>query len=461
MDLGRVRRNVPVAQDGRPPNIVILMLDTTRIDCLGCYGSTNGVTPRIDELATESVVFEQAVTPEPLTRPAVSTMLTGLYPRTHGVDTNRKKLADQFTTLPEVLSDNGYVTGGFMSAAVLSSFYGTGQGFDTYVGPAEGTWELSRMTAVAKLYYSAVNRSARLFEMPGGKTVERAATWIDNNRQRPFFAFVHLFDPHFPYDPPPEHDFAAREGFTGIRAPYSDPLVRFEPGFEMPDDYLEMMWLKYRGEVSYTDECVGRMLDALDSMGLADDTIVVLVSDHGESFEKGFYFAHGTRLFDSLVRVALMVRYPGLEEPHRVSGQVLLTDLYPSLLAMLDLPVEDDIQGRDVFTTRGGANADSVRPVFLQTDFENAEPNRARMSLGVRTPEWKYVVSPELDLTELYDLVNDPTEVVNLVDTRPEMRGRFAGLLSDWTAETEQNVRPVEELSPERLEALRALGYVQ
>ncbi len=196
-------------------------------------------------------------------------------------------------------------------------------------------------------------------------------------------------------------------------------------------------------------------------MGHADDTLVVLLSDHGESFEKGFYFAHGNRLFDSLVHVALMFRYPDRVDPGRRAEQVNLADVYPTVLSLAGVPLEAGVQGEDIVGVRGDDLDRATRPVFLQTDFENPKPLSSRVSMGVRLPPWKYVTSPELGLTELYDLGADPGELSNLVEERPEVAAGLAARLESWLAATERRETSGAKLSPERLEALRALGYVQ
>jgi arylsulfatase A-like enzyme len=460
--LGRVTADrADVTGPSPAPNVLVVVLDTTRTDCLGCYGDENSVTPNIDALADESLLFEQAVTPEPLTRPSVTTMLTGLYPRSHGVDTNTKSLSPEFLTLAEALQARGYVTGAFTAASVLSAYYGTDQGFDAYTEPREGPWELSGFMALKRFYVHLFARGRSSLEIPAEEVTRRSLTWIRNNKGRPFFAFVHYFDPHLPYAPPEEHDLARRRGFTELPVPYERQEDKFRPDFDMPEDFLEMMWLRYRGEISYTDECVGALLDGLEQEGLSDDTLVVVLSDHGESFEKEFYFSHGNRLFDSLVRVALMFRYPGRIDPGRRAEQVHLADLYPTILSLAGVPLDTEVQGTNIVGARGDDFDRAPRPVFLQTDFENPKPLSSRVSMGVRLPPWKYVDSPEIGLVELYDLRADPGELSNLVEERPDVAAELAARLESWLATTERRETSDAELSPERREALRALGYVQ
>jgi arylsulfatase A-like enzyme len=284
---------------------------------------------------------------------------------------------------------------------------------------------------------------------------------MGNNSDRPFFAFVHYFDPHHPYEPLPDYDLAAREGLSDVPAPYADRGEMYSPGFVMPEDFLRKMWLRYLGEVEYTDHFVGELLGSLDALGIADETVVVLAVDHGEGFDHDHYFGHGNRLYDTLIHVPLIIRWPGGPGPMRVEKQVELIDLRDSILSILDIDAESETQGED-FTVNLSSDPDPVsgRPAFSQTNFENPRPSY-RMSLGLRLPPWKYIESPELGLVELYDLESDPAELVNLSSERPEIRDSMSRLLREWVAGTETRAVAPEELTPEKLEALRALGYIQ
>lgn len=455
VDVGATR---PVSDT---PNVVLIMLDTTRTDCLGCYGSDDDLSPSIDALAAESILFDRCITPEPLTRPTAVTLFTGLYPMTHGVDTNTKALPEDITTLAEILREKGYTTGGFAAATVLSSFYGTAQGFDTYVEPTESTWALHRALMLRQLASAAGYAPVTSIELPADVMTDRALGWIESNRSRPFFAYVHYFDPHWPYEPPPAFDLAADAGLADVPVPYSDPQDRFRPDFEMPRDFLMREWLRYQGEVRFMDLHVGRFLVGLDALGVDDDTIIVLVSDHGEGFEHQFYFAHGNRLYDQLVRVAMMIRDPG-SAPRRVMEQVRLIDVCQTILGLVGAPEPEGAQGIDLTeVVRESAAPDGDLPGFCQTDFENPKPLSSRVSVGVSIPPWKYIDSPEIGLEELYNLESDPAETVNLADELPDVRRDLARRVDEWMARTVSRELAPAELSPERLEALRTLGYLQ
>lgn len=460
-DLGPVSRARAEADGAGPPKIVLIMMDTTRTDALGCYGGDEVRTPHIDALADESILFESCITNEPLTRPAVCTMFTGLYPRSHGVDSNTKRLPEDVETLAETLSRNGYVTGAFNAASVLSADFGTAQGFDVYTEPMGASWEPTGGLILSRLYRAFATWRSQEIEVRADRITAAASEWIGNNSDRPFFAFVHYFDPHHPYEPPSDYDLAAREGLADVPAPYRDRGEMYAPGFVMPEDFLRKMWLRYLGEVEYTDRFVGELLGSLDALGIADETVVVLAVDHGEGFDHDHYFGHGNRLYDTLIHVPLIIRWPGGPGPMRVQRQVELIDLRDSVLSILGIDPESETQGEDFTAHLSSAAAPAPeRPAFAQTNFENPRPSY-RMSLGVRLPPWKYIESPELGLVELYDLDSDPDELVDLSSERPEVRESMAQLLRGWTAGTEARAVAPEELTPEKLEALRALGYIQ
>lgn len=463
--LERTRVSAPEAPAPAPAkgarNLVLVMLDTVRADCLSCYGPAEFPTPNIDRLAAESTLFEQAVTPEPLTRPAVCTMFTGLYPRTHGVDTNTKALSTDFPTLAEILRSHGYATAAFTAASVLSGEYGTAQGFDYYYEPSEPWWYLRSDFAARRLYISLTSWGNWWVEVPAREITARAASWLRRHRDRPFLLFVHYFDAHAPYDPLPEYDLALREGLGTVQAPYDDEQVRFSPDFVMPPAFLRQEWLRYSGEIAHVDESVGELIDFLDRSGLSDSTVVVLLTDHGESFEHAAYFSHGTRLYDPQVHVAFMVRDPARPRASRLRGQVRLTDVLPTLLSLLGFSPPAPVQGVDLVPRMDGRAPDDDLPGFCQTDLEDRRPLSGRASHALRLPPWKYIESPGEGLVELYDLAADPGETLNVAVEASDVQARLADALAEWMESTETLELDPVELTPEAREALRALGYVQ
>jgi len=463
-------RLVETAAREGAPNVILVMLDTTRADCLGCYGSTECPTPRLDALARESALFEQCVSLQPLTRPMACTLLTGFHPRRHGVDTNTKSLDPGFDTLAESFVRAGYTTAAFTAASVLSGYYGTAQGFELYSEPSEPWWYLRSDLAIRRLYISLTQWGNWWVEIRADEVSDRAGRWIGSRARgdRPFFAFVHYFDPHAPYDPPARFDLAAQDGVHGVAVPYEYESQRFEDGFEMPQAFVRQEWRRYQGEIAFMDEQVGRLLDALDDAGVAEETIVIVVGDHGESFEHDFYFAHEFRLYDALVHVPLLVRWPGRISPSRIASQVTLADIAPTLLSLASVPVSPEAQAAPlpdgvVLTSLlvSGNGSSRGAPAFCQTNSEEGRPFYGWASHAVRDYPWKYIDSPEVDLRELYDLEGDPQELRNLIGDEPQQAREMSTMLSDWLEQTERFEVEPEELSPRRIEELKSLGYLQ
>ncbi len=463
------------------PNVVLVMLDTTRADCLGCYGSTECPTPRLDALALESALFEQCVSLEPLTRPMTCTLFTGFHPRRHGVDANTKTLDPGFDTLAESFVRAGYSTAAFTAASVLSGYYGTAQGFELYSEPSEPWWYMRSDLAIRRLYISLTQWGNWWVEIRADEVTSRAGRWIrsrSRDRDRPFFAFVHYFDPHAPYDPPARFDLAARDGVGGVAVPYEYESQRFEDGFEMPEAFVRQEWRRYQGEIAFVDEQVGRLLDVLGETGVADDTILIVVGDHGESFAHGYYFAHEYRLYDALVHVPLLVRWPERIRPSRIPTQVTLADVAPTILSLASVPASpeaqaapapdgNDLAGLLIESGVPGGQADGLdgagglSPAFCQTNASDDRPFYGWTSNAVRAYPWKYIESPEVDLRELYNLETDPGELNNLVGDEPERAREMATVLSEWLEQTERFAVEPEDLSPRRIEELRSLGYLQ
>ncbi len=447
-------------------NLLFIMMDTVRADCLGCYGSAEAETPNIDRLAEESVFFEQAITPEAITCPAVCTMFTGRHPRTHGVDTNSKSLGDGFVTLAEVLRGRGYETAAFIASPVLNAVSGADQGFALYREARAPWWHLRLDSAFRRAYASLTSwpRQLRRFEIRAGKMSELVVRWLRGRPAEPFFAFVHYFDAHSPYDPPAGFDFAARDGLAGVPIPYDHARERDVPGYVIPPDFLRQQWLRYLGEIAYVDENVGRLLRVVRELEIEDRTLVVLVADHGEGFDHGQYFSHGSRVYDSHVHVPLMIRDPRRPGDFRVESQVGLADLYPTVLSLLGASADADVQGEDfssvVLDGPLGASLDHL-PIVCQTDPGDTSRPLDWTSLALRHPPWKYIESPSVGLVELYQLEEDPAEAVNVAAEFPELCREFASRLAEWEATTEKLEIAPTELSRNRREMLRTLGYLK
>ncbi|MGB8959807.1 MAG: sulfatase, partial [Candidatus Aminicenantales bacterium] len=275
-------------------NVLLITLDTTRADHLGCYGFAQAATPNLDRLAGEGIRFARVYAPAPLTLPSHASIMTGLYPATHGVRNNGHELVSKWKTLAEVLKGRGFTTAAFVSSFSVDSRFGIGRGFDVY----DDTFEVQ-----APLKGANAERRA-------GDTFARFSRWLDGHAQDRFFAWVHYYDPHLPYDPPSPY----REGSPGR---------------------------PYDGEIAYMDHYVGAILEALEAKGLRDKTLIVVAGDHGEGLGDKAETGHGIFLYEETMRVPLIINgRKAFPRPRVVEGAVRLVDVAPTILETLGFKAE-------------------------------------------------------------------------------------------------------------------------
>jgi choline-sulfatase len=436
-----------------PVDVLIITIDTLRADSLEPYGAIDTLTPNIARFAEQGVVYESATTPITVTRPAHGSIFTGLYPDQHGVLHNGYVLPEEQQTLAEVLKGQGYQTGGFVGVRLLGRPSGLGQGFDEFDAPVE-----------------KVQRRARM-------VVDPAIEWLEGaDPETPVLMWVHLYDPHLSYNPPPAFrrgvDPELNESLKHIRWNTLKKVVAENDG-NVPANVLEHARLLYRGEVEYTDRHVGRLLRTFDRLRDRSRSMVVLTADHGECFENGIFFTHQDCLWEGTIQVPLIVRYPGgvgagIRVEHRVSN----LDVTPTVLSELGLNVEESIPGRRLqeATDSPRDRYILIRPPKVRYP-EKVIPRRSLIQSVAQEPVaertdprtrglvsqfWKYLGAPGSE--QLFRL---PDEARNLADADPETRKELLRSL-----EAEQGRYPAGAPAPESedaatLEMLEALGYVQ
>ena len=390
----------------RPLDVILLTLDTTRADHLGCYGRGGGTSPNLDGLARSGVLFRRAYSHVPLTAPSHSSLLTGLLPSRHGVhDNGGYVLKEEFATLAEQFVEAGYRTGAFVSAFVLDRRFGLARGFATY--------EDDVLQGRPEEILAAVR---------GEVTVDRALAWLRARDQRPSFAWVHLYDPHLPYEPP---------------EPYA---ARFK---DQP----------YDGEIAYMDAQVGRLLSAVAAGGRP--TLVAAIGDHGESLGEHQEMTHSYFIYQATQRVPFLLALPGwLPQGLVVEPVVRGVDLMPTLLEIAGLPVPGGLDGESLVPLVTQRSQREPGPVYL----ESYHPRLwwgARELLGLRTGPWLFIQSPR---PELYNVDEDPAETVNLAARHPQEMERFAARLRGYTAGRDP-MAGLTATDPETAGRLRALGY--
>lgn len=392
------------ARPAQRPNVLLLTLDTTRADALGAYGAAPGSTPRLDDLASRSIVFDRAWTTAPLTLPAHASLLTGLYPRSHGVRRNADfRLPEGTQTLASMLREAGYATAAFVSSIVLDRGFGLDTGFDLYD-------DLSGSGAA---------------ERRASDVASKAIAWLDERPREPFLLWVHFFDPHAPYDPP-----------EAFRARFRDP---------------------YAGEVAFADEEVGRILKALDARGFGERTLIVVAGDHGEDRHEHGEPEHGVLLYEGSLRVPLIVRPPGSGQAQaRDARPASLVDVTPTILELLDVAKPSGLQGRALL---GRSKRDEGGDAGLLAETTLPEVAYRWSALDAfLLGRFKLIVG---STSELYDLASDPGEERDLAAQEPDrvrdLEGRLARQRDALPSPRgESRYRP----SPKDREALAALGYV-
>jgi len=351
-----------------PWSVLLVTLDTTRADALGVYGGPAGATPELDRLAAESVRYASAYSVAPLTLPSHASMLTGLYPPRHTVRTNgASALPASARTLAEAAHEAGYATAAFLAAVVLDEGFGLAQGFQRYDAPPIDM-------APTSIHYA---------ERDSSEVAARALRWLEErDRSKRFFLWVHLFDPHQPYEPPAQY-----------RARFNNP---------------------YHGEVAAVDHQVGRLLEALRSDGGLADTIVVVVADHGEGLGEHGEPTHSAFCYQSTIHVPLLVRRPDGARAGEVSDEtVSVVDLHPTLRAAMGLAPDPDVDGISLFA--GPVPPD--RGAYFESYYGYLSHGLSPLAGWVdRTGKYLHSSAPEL-----YDVERDRSESVNLVESRPDV----------------------------------------
>ncbi len=392
-------------------NLLLVSIDTMRGDRVG-YAGYDIETPSMDSLAQEGVSFMNALCQVPLTLPSHASILTGTSPLYHQIRNNEDFfLEEDFSTLAEILKNKGYLTAAFVSAFVLSSQFGLHQGFDLY--------DDEYKTPEALIPYGPQRLAEDVYQS--------AASWIGANQGEKFFLWVHFFDPHFPYTPPSPFD------------------VRYKSR-------------PYDGEIAYTDVYVGKLLQFLMEKNIAENTLVVVVGDHGEDLWQHSEPTHGIFLYDTALKIPLLFWCPQvIPEGVRVERQVRSVDIFPTILDIFQIDIPASCQGISLVPVMEGKKVREIEKSYAETYYPLLAHGWSAQE-SIRTDEWKYIVSPR---PELYDLRKDPDEMRNLVAERPEIVSRLKRELEELKREdSSSRTLPIKELTPEEREKLRALGYL-
>lgn len=387
--------------------IVLVSIDTLRADRLPVYGYGKGRTPAIDALARESVIFDRAYAHAPQTLPSHASMFTGLLPFEHGVRDNLGfTLKNDVPVLPELLASAGYRSGGFVSAFVLRADTGIGRGFQTFddVLPRSG-----------------IDRSPGQIQRSGPATLAAATSWMDSQPDQSFVLFLHLYEPHTPYAPPPR-------------------FATLEP---------------YDGEIALADEVLGQLVSYLTRRGWYRDSTMIVTSDHGEGLGDHGELEHGLFVYDEAIRVPLLVRLPdGAHGGRRVTEPVQHIDLLPTLARLTGVTAPSAGRGRDLGPLLFGTGGIAAQGIYSEALYPFYHFGWSEL-LALTDDRYRYIKAPR---EELYDLDRDPDERANVAGERGQAAAAMRAALEAMVAG--RDLDAPSDVSAEDRERLAALGYV-
>jgi arylsulfatase A-like enzyme/Tfp pilus assembly protein PilF len=402
-------------REGEPFNVLVITIDTIRADRIGAYGYDDVETPAMDALAREGVLFSKAYSTTPLTLPAHTTIFSGTYPLYHGVrDNGGYVVPEDLTTMAELFAEQGYDTAAFIAAYVLDSRWGLNQGFDTYFDDFD----------VRDQRFISMGSVQR----PANEVIDETAAWLDEGRDDPFFLWVHLYDPHAPYEPP-------------------EPYLSQYAGS------------RYAGEIAFTDSQIDRLLGALEERGLRDNTFIVLAGDHGESLGEHGEGQHGFFIYEGATHVPLIIwtpfeKFGGIERGEVVS----LVDIMPTVLEMCGLETPEHVQGASLVPYFSSAFAPDPRYVYSETFYPRLHYGWSELT-SIQDEQYKLIMSPE---PELYDLVEDPEETTNLAEERRAIFGQLRDDAEELVARLseEESQAAFMDVDEETMKKLASLGYI-
>jgi choline-sulfatase len=402
------------------PNVILITLDTTRADRMGFLGSERGLTPNLDTLAHQAVVFTRAYAQVPLTTPSHATILTGTYPQFNHVNYMGDALGKGLPFLPGILRKKGYKTAAFVGALVLDPAKlapGFDRGFDVYDAG------FHRRRPGEDNYHSLERR--------GEVVLSHVLAWLNKRTGGPFFLWIHFYDPHDPYTPP--EPYATR--------------YQAEP---------------YDGEIAYTDAIVGKLLNELRARNLFDGSIIAVMADHGEAFGEHGETHHGIFLYDETIHVPLLFKLSHQQTAARVEARAGLVDVTPSILQALHLPVPDAMQGESLLPLMVSENPgrpkapSSTRAIYSESGYGHLSFGWSMLKAW-RTGKYLYIDAPE---RELYDQTADAGAMHNLAPQAKAVAETAAAQMEEFRRKTVAESAEKTQLTSEQTESLHALGYV-
>lgn len=446
---------VPGCSSEPKDNVVLIIIDTVRMNSLGCYGNSLRPTNNIDAIAADGVRFDQAISTSGWTLPAVASLFTGAWPTVHGGlgrNVTLTRIRDEIPTAAEIFKKEGFNTLGFANAAFVSPLLGMDRGFDLFDHRHTYNWNVRR----------------------ADETVDAAIEQIKKNRSKRNFIMIHLFDPHLDYDPPEGYKFKYTRGRTT-----PPPPIKMETCLQMytengkapprPEDVGYVAGV-YLGEINFMDEQIGRLVRTLKDLGLYDHTTLIVTADHGEEFWDHSGFEHGHTLYDELIRIPLILKLPSRIKPAKqvVKAQVRFVDVAPTLFGIMGIVKPETFVGESLMPLVMGETGEH-RDAFSESTMYGPQ------MISWRGERYKYILhldpksgeaGPVGTTGKLYDWREDPGEKSELSNQRPEiareMRAELLEFYGNLLRAAENMSKPATvDMSPQHIKQLKSLGYIR
>ena len=437
---------IPCTQAKAPHGIILISLDTLRADHLGCYGYYPNTSPSIDTFAAENILFENAVVQAPNTLPSHMSIMTSLYPSFHKVTNSSFPLDEDLLTLAELLKAGGYQTVAFTDGGYVSGSFGFNQGFDIYDDHGGGIENI----------------------------LPKAIQWLDTNRSEPFFLFLHCYDIHSPYNPPPPynsmfHDFSYPSGLVPSNRNLSSAYMR---KLWLTDEDVQHFIAFYDGGIRYTDENIGRFLSYLKNSGLYDDSLIIITSDHGEEFNEHGSFLHWQIYFRPNLHVPLIIHIPSFKKtPVKITNLVRSIDLLPTILDSAELPAHQGAQGKSLLPLvrqRKGFINIFVRAITAlfkkgpKVSFAEQQPSRHLHYRSIITDDgYQLIGAPYSQQIKLFNLKKDPLARNNIYKDNKDKAEKLLSQLNETYSRQQDQETARPSLDDRIREQLQVLGYIE
>jgi arylsulfatase A-like enzyme len=473
-DEQRSAEPVTAAATGKP-NVVLVLIDTLRADHLGCYGYSRPTSPHIDAFAKEGVQFLQNFSQSSWTKPATASLLTSHYPSMHQCYLEQQKLPETEVILPQMMKRAGYQTAVFSGNPWITPDYGFDRGVDHFFSTyderfARVTLFMNTLKRLSKLFGDNAFVYNRIKMAVQGElsttarddvTTSEAVKWLQTHHDKPFFLYMHYMSPHHPYDPPPPYDkFVPDRSIKPVTYYPKKSYFFFEHGDPLPQKQRDDMIARYDGDILFADHAFGDLLAELKRLHVLDDSIVVLIADHGEEFYDHQNWGHGQSIYNELINVPLVIRYPAaLPAGTKIGATTMSVDVVPTLLDLIGAPPLPTAAGKSLVALAKGAASDREPEAYSELIYKYGAAR------GVVDDQSKLIDYTKGDehKQELYDLGTDFHEQHDLAASQPAKLDPLDKQLAEvrsWAEKRQASAAAEVQIDDEKAKRLKALGYL-